>query len=155
MVDSKEYSLDRRELLAWASVLGPAFLAANGGSVAGAADPQTAKQPPAKRYQMKKSINQWAFPYPDRMNLRECLQLAKDAGYTIVDKRITRDEVYIADEAFFTGTAAEVTPVRELDNRSIGSGVRGPVTEQLQSMFFDIANGRNDKYSHWLTYINE
>ena len=83
------------------------------------------------------------------------VQLAKDAGYTIVEKRITRDEIYIADEAFFTGTAAEVTPVRELDNRAIGNGIRGPVTEQLQAMFFDIANGRNDKYSKWLTYINE
>ncbi len=83
------------------------------------------------------------------------VQLAKDAGYTIVEKRITRDEIYIADEAFFTGTAAEVTPVRELDNRAIGDGVRGPVTEKLQEMFFDIANGRNDKYSQWLTYINE
>ena len=83
------------------------------------------------------------------------VQLAKDAGYTIVEKRITRDEIYIADEAFFTGTAAEVTPVRELDNRAIGNGVRGPVTEKLQGMFFDIANGRNDKYSQWLTYINE
>lgn len=83
------------------------------------------------------------------------VQLAKDEGYTLIEKRITRDEVYVADEAFFTGTAAEVTPVRELDNRAIGKGVRGPVTEQLQSMFFEIASGKNDKYSSWLTYINE
>ena len=83
------------------------------------------------------------------------VQLARDAGYTIVEKRITRDEIYIADEAFFTGTAAEVTPVRELDNRAIGNGVRGPVTEKLQAMFFEIANGRNEKYSQWLTYLNE
>jgi len=83
------------------------------------------------------------------------VQLAADAGYVVKEKRITRDEVYIADEAFFTGTAAEVTPVRELDNRAIGGGSRGPVTEKLQSIFFDAACGRNDSYSNWLTYIND
>ncbi|MBT7950393.1 MAG: branched-chain amino acid transaminase [Gammaproteobacteria bacterium] len=83
------------------------------------------------------------------------IQLAEKAGYTVKEKRITRDEVYIADEAFFTGTAAEVTPVRELDNRKIGSGVRGPVTEQLQTMFFDVASGRDDSHSNWLTYVND
>ncbi len=83
------------------------------------------------------------------------VQLARETGYTLIEKRITRDEVYIADEAFFTGTAAEVTPVRELDNRSIGSGSRGPVTEQLQTLFFDMVNGRNDSHSNWLTYIND
>ena len=66
---------------------------------------------------------------------------------------ITRDEVYTADEAFFTGTAAEVTPIRELDNRTIGSGARGPVTEKLQSAFFDIVSGKNAKYAHWLTKV--
>ena len=83
------------------------------------------------------------------------VQLADEAGYVLKEKRITRDEVYIADEAFFTGTAAEVTPVRELDNRTIGSGLRGPVTEKLQSMFFDAACGREDSHSNWLTYIND
>ena len=67
--------------------------------------------------------------------------------------RITRDDVYIADEAFFTGTAAEVTPIRELDRRPIGSGSRGPVTERIQSAFFEIVNGRNRKYHHWLTPV--
>ncbi len=63
------------------------------------------------------------------------------------------DEVYIADEAFFTGTAAEVTPIRELDRVQIGSGSRGPITEKIQSAFFDIVNGRNPKYAHWLTKV--
>ena len=80
-------------------------------------------------------------------------QLAADAGYNIEEKRITRDEVYIADEVFFTGTAAEVTPVCELDDRIIGSGERGPVTEKLQSMYFDQVYGRRDQHADWLTYI--
>ena len=79
--------------------------------------------------------------------------IAKDLGLEIVQKRITRDEVYIADEAFFTGTAAEVTPVRELDRIEIGIGSRGPITEKIQSAFFDIVNGRNPKYAHWLTAV--
>jgi branched-chain amino acid aminotransferase len=83
------------------------------------------------------------------------IQLAHEAGFTVKEKRITRDEVYIADEAFFTGTAAEVTPVRELDNRTIGTGTRGPVTKQLQTMFFDAANGRDSSHSNWLTYVND
>jgi branched-chain amino acid aminotransferase len=83
------------------------------------------------------------------------IQLAAEAGYEVREKRITRDEVYIADEAFFTGTAAEVTPIRELDNRQIGAGSRGPVTEKLQSMFFDIASGRDKTHSKWLSYIND
>ena len=66
---------------------------------------------------------------------------------------ITRDEVYISDEAFFTGTAAEVTPIRELDRIEIGSGSRGPITEKIQSAFFDIVNGRNPKYAHWLSKV--
>jgi branched-chain amino acid aminotransferase len=80
-------------------------------------------------------------------------QLARDAGLEVQAKRITRDDVYIADEAFFTGTAAEVTPIRELDGRVIGAGKRGPITEKLQSMFFDVVNGRNQKYAHWLTAV--
>ena len=79
--------------------------------------------------------------------------LAKELGYEVIQKRITRDEVYTADEAFFTGTAAEVTPIRELDNRNIGSGVRGPITEKLQSMYFDIVKGKSPKHMHWLTLV--
>jgi branched-chain amino acid aminotransferase len=71
----------------------------------------------------------------------------------LVEKRITRDEVYICDEAFFTGTAAEVTPIRELDRVEIGRGSRGPVTEKIQAAFFDIVNGRNPKYAEWLTAV--
>ena len=82
------------------------------------------------------------------------LTLAADFNYTVKEKRITRDEVYVADEAFFTGTAAEVTPIRELDTRVIGSGTRGPVTEKLQSAYFDLVHGKNNKYSEWLTPIN-
>ena len=79
--------------------------------------------------------------------------IAKDLGLEIVQKRITRDEIYIADEAFFTGTAAEVTPIRELDRIEIGIGSRGPITEKIQTAFFDIVNGRNLKYAHWLTAV--
>lgn len=81
------------------------------------------------------------------------VQLASEIGLTIVEKRITRDEVYSADEAFFTGTAAEVTPIRELDNRSIGIGKRGPVTEKLQTMYFDAVTGKSAKHAHWLTLV--
>ncbi len=79
--------------------------------------------------------------------------IAKDLGLEVVQKRITRDEIYIADEAFFTGTAAEVTPIRELDRVEIGAGSRGPITEKVQSAFFDIVNGRNAKYANWLTKV--
>ena len=79
--------------------------------------------------------------------------LAEEMGLSIVEKRITRDEVYIADEAFFTGTAAEVTPIREVDNRSIGNGSRGPVTERLQTAYFDLVHGRNKQHADWLTYV--
>ncbi|QDL39434.1 branched-chain amino acid transaminase [Rhodoferax sediminis] len=79
--------------------------------------------------------------------------ICKDLGLELVQKRITRDEVYISDEAFFTGTAAEVTPIRELDRIEIGSGSRGPITEKIQSAFFDIVNGRNPKYAHWLSKV--
>ncbi|MEA3394465.1 MAG: branched-chain amino acid transaminase [Pseudomonadota bacterium] len=81
------------------------------------------------------------------------LHICKDLGLEVVQKRITRDEFYIADEAFFTGTAAEVTPIRELDRVEIGSGSRGPITEKIQNAFFDIVNGRNPKYAHWLTKV--
>lgn len=78
--------------------------------------------------------------------------LAKELGYDIIEKRITRDEVYIADEVFLTGTAAEVTPVREVDNRPIGNGGRGPLTEKLQNLYFDVVHGRSGAYVNWLTY---
>ena len=81
------------------------------------------------------------------------LHIAKDLGIEVVQKRITRDECYIADEMFFTGTAAEVTPIREYDRVQIGAGQRGPVTEKIQSAFFDIVNGRNAKYAHWLAKV--
>jgi branched-chain amino acid aminotransferase len=81
------------------------------------------------------------------------VQLANELGYQVIEKRITRDEVYSADEAFFTGTAAEVTPIRELDNRSIGEGTRGPVTQQLQALYFDCVKGRSPKHEAWLTYV--
>jgi len=76
--------------------------------------------------------------------------LAEELGYTIREKRITRDEVYVADEAFFTGTAAEVVPIRELDGRTIGSGSRGPLTEKLQAMYFDTVRGNRSENSQWL-----
>ena len=79
--------------------------------------------------------------------------LAKELGLEIIEKRITRDEVYLADEAFFTGTAAEVLPIRELDARTIGEGVRGPITTKLQSMYFDQVKGRRSENSEWLTPI--
>jgi branched-chain amino acid aminotransferase len=79
--------------------------------------------------------------------------ICADLGLKVVEKRITRDEVYICDEAFFTGTAAEVTPIRELDRIELGSGSRGPITEKIQSAFFDIVNGRNPKYAEWLTLV--
>jgi len=81
------------------------------------------------------------------------IQLARDAGLEVEARRLTRDDVYIADEAFFTGTAAEVTPIRELDSRVIGTGKRGPITERLQAMFFDVVNGRNPKYAGWLSHV--
>lgn len=81
------------------------------------------------------------------------ITLARDIGLKVVEKRITRDEVYIADEAFFTGTAAEVTPIREFDNRPIGSGSRGPITEKLQAMYFDQVYGRSDVYQNWNTLV--
>ncbi|KAF0192002.1 MAG: branched-chain amino acid aminotransferase [Gammaproteobacteria bacterium] len=81
------------------------------------------------------------------------VQFAAELGIPVKEKRITRDEVYVADEAFFTGTAAEVTPIRELDRRAIGNGGRGPVTERLQTMYFDQVHGRRDKNREWLTIV--
>ncbi|KOR29638.1 branched-chain amino acid aminotransferase [Achromatium sp. WMS1] len=79
--------------------------------------------------------------------------LAAEQGIKVIERRITRDEVYIADEAFFTGTAAEVTPIREVDGRRIGNGGRGPITEKLQTLFFDQVHGRRSMYADWLTYV--
>jgi len=82
------------------------------------------------------------------------VHIAEDLGYELREKRITRDEVYTCDEAFFTGTAAEVTPVRELDDRVIGNGTRGPLTEHIQKTFFDQVEGRRDAYPEWLTPVS-
>lgn len=81
------------------------------------------------------------------------IAIAKDIGIETVETRFTRDEVYISDEAFFTGTAAEITPIRELDSRTVGNGKAGKITKKLQSVFFDIVKGKNKKYGSWLTYI--
>lgn len=81
------------------------------------------------------------------------LHLAAELGYPVVEKRITRDEVYIADEAFFTGTAAEVLPISDLDGRTIGAGKRGPITEQLQTRYFDQVKGRRTQFAEWLTPV--
>ncbi|MFZ5756997.1 MAG: branched-chain amino acid transaminase [Pseudomonadota bacterium] len=87
----------------------------------------------------------------DGITRKTVMQLATELGYTVKEKRITRDEVYIADEAFFTGTAAEVTPLRELDGRSIGAGKRGPVTTRLQALYADVVRGKSAKHAEWLT----
>jgi branched-chain amino acid aminotransferase len=81
------------------------------------------------------------------------MQLAAERGMRLVEERFTRDELYVADEAFFTGTAAEITPIREVDNRSIGEGRPGPVTKALQSAFFDAVHGRDGRHADWLTSI--
>lgn len=79
--------------------------------------------------------------------------LATEMGLEIIEKNITRDEVYIADEVFFTGSAAEVTPIRELDNRQIGTGTRGAITEKLQTAYFDLVHGRTSTHDAWLSYV--
>jgi branched-chain amino acid aminotransferase len=81
------------------------------------------------------------------------LIVARDKGYDVVEERFTRDELYTADEAFFTGTAAELTPIREVDDRQIGAGCRGSVTADIQQTFFDIIKGKDKKYSKWLAYL--
>jgi len=83
------------------------------------------------------------------------IEYAEDLGYEVIRRRISREELYIADEAFLTGTAAEITPVREIDARIVGEGHRGPITEKIQSGYFDIVFGRNKKYEHYLTYVTE
>ncbi len=89
----------------------------------------------------------------DGITRRTIFQLAEDFGIPVLEKRITRDELYVADEAFFTGTAAEVTPIREVDGRTIGAGSRGPITEKLQQRYFDIVKGDTPDYAHWRTVI--
>jgi len=81
------------------------------------------------------------------------IRLARDKGYEVVEERFTRDELYTADEAFLTGTAAELTPIREVDDRQIGAGRRGCVTEDVQKTFFDVIKGKNPKYEKWLAYV--
>jgi branched-chain amino acid aminotransferase len=87
----------------------------------------------------------------DGITWRSVQMICADLG--LESRKLTRDDIYIADEAFFTGTAAEVTPIRELDMRVIGNGARGPITEKIQAAFFDVVNGRNPKYHHWLTRV--
>jgi branched-chain amino acid aminotransferase len=82
------------------------------------------------------------------------IEIAQDLGFKVKEKRLTRDEVYTADEAFFTGTAAEVTPIRELDDRMIGNGLKGPITKQIQDVFFSTVYGKNERYKSWLTAVN-
>lgn len=89
----------------------------------------------------------------DGITRRTIMTYAQEMGIECREKTITRDEVYIADEAFLTGTAAEVTPMRELDDRTIGQGSRGPVTEAMQSRFFDQVAGKRDDHAEWLTYV--
>lgn len=91
----------------------------------------------------------------DGITRRTIIQFASDLGIKVHERRITRDEFYLADEIFMTGTAAEVTPIREYDDRQIGNGTRGQITEQLQTLFFDTVQGKNDKYQHWLSYVDE
>jgi branched-chain amino acid aminotransferase len=89
----------------------------------------------------------------DGITRKTVIALAEEIGLKVIEKRITRDEVYIADEAFFTGTAAEVTPIREVDGRINGGGARGPITERLQGLYFDQVHGRRDEHPEWLTLV--
>ena len=82
------------------------------------------------------------------------ITIAREQGFEVIEKRISRDEVYVADEAFFTGSAAEVTPIREYDERLIGDGARGPITEKLQTLYFDYVHGRRGDHQEWLSYVS-
>ena len=88
-----------------------------------------------------------------RIEHHSVITLASELGYSVTSRRITRDDLYIADEAFFTGTAAEVTPIRELDGRVIGEGKRGPITTKLQKRFFDCVNARTGEHRDWLSPV--
>ena len=90
----------------------------------------------------------------DGITRRTIIQFADDLGIKVVERRITRDEFYLADEIFMTGTAAEVTPIREYDDRVIGNGGRGPLTKKLQTLYFDVVHGRNEQYMDWLSFID-
>ncbi|MGO2363433.1 MAG: branched-chain amino acid transaminase [Psychrobacter sp.] len=90
----------------------------------------------------------------DGITRRTIIQFADDLGIKVVERRITRDEFYLADEIFMTGTAAEVTPIREYDDRTVGNGGRGPLTEKLQTLYFDVVHGRNEQYIEWLSFID-
>jgi branched-chain amino acid aminotransferase len=83
------------------------------------------------------------------------ITLARDLGYEVREQNLVRTDLYNADECFFTGTAAEITPIREIDDRTVGEGHRGPVTKELQGTFFAATRGENEKYSHWLTYVRD
>jgi len=90
----------------------------------------------------------------DGITRRTAIELAEDTGYTVHDEAtISRGELYTADELFFTGTAAEVTPIRSVDDNVIGEGTKGPVTDDIQSQFFDLVEGRLDGYNDWFTYV--
>ena len=86
----------------------------------------------------------------DGITRNSLMTLARDLGYEVVEQQFTRDELYVADEAFFCGTAAEVTPIREVDRRVIGKGSAGPVTKHLQQEYFKAVKGDNPRYDHWL-----
>jgi len=89
----------------------------------------------------------------DGITRQSAVTIAEDLGYDVVEKRISRSELYTADELFFTGTAAEVTPIREVDDKKVGEGERGPVTEEIQSIFFEVIDGKRDEYTDWLDYL--
>ena len=89
----------------------------------------------------------------DGITRSSVIQIARDKGIEVSEVPLSRDELYIADELFLTGTAAEVTPIREVDRRRIGSGTRGPITAALQAAFFDVVSGRDSKYDGWLSYL--
>ena len=90
----------------------------------------------------------------DGITRRTIIEFANDLGIKVIERRITRDEFYLADEIFMTGTAAEVTPIREYDDRVIGNGSRGPITEKLQTLYFDVVQRKKKKYKHWLTFVD-
>ena len=89
----------------------------------------------------------------DGITRESMIEVARDRGYVVEEAQLTRDDLYIADEVFLTGTAAEVTPIREIDHRTIGAGERGPVTEELQAAFFDIVTGADARYDRWRTFL--
>lgn len=89
----------------------------------------------------------------DGITRASVIELAREKGIPVLETTVTRDDLYIADEVFLTGTAAEVTPIREIDHRSVGEGKRGPIAKALQEAFFDVVGGRDKKHEHWLTYV--